>query len=147
MNEPYMRSYEIIHPGVRLRAAKTGQADEHENEEDGLEGAPSPRQRAEEHPEAGAEAHIGIFAGPATRVRTSGKPCTVRHTARRGDNDRRPTCQLVIANYQSGVQSPAESSAQRPPRAPFLCDGLGLFDLCRQHQTNHCSRMRRCGRM
>lgn len=52
---------------VRYREAEGGfphatdEAVKHEDEEDGLKGAPSPLQCAEEHPEAGAKAQIGAF--------------------------------------------------------------------------------------
>lgn len=43
-----------------------------------------------------------------------------------------------------GAKPCGEVCTETSPR-PFPCDGLGLFDLCRQHQTGHCSRTRRAG--
>lgn len=53
-------------------------ADEYEDEEDGLEGAPSPLQCAEEHPEAGAKAQIDAASpDPQHASGRSGSRCAV----------------------------------------------------------------------
>lgn len=49
MNMPYLRAFELMPPD-EIHAARPVKPMKHEDEEDGLEGAPSPRQRAEEHP-------------------------------------------------------------------------------------------------
>ena len=88
---------------------------------------------------------IGIFARPTTRVWTFVEPCTVRYTG--PPMGQRQQTHVPTGHRQLpvwGAKPCGEVCTETSPR-PFPCDGSGLFDLCRQHQTGHCSRTRRAG--